>query len=234
MKTLLLLGLFCGLFTLSLAEVQVSDPVSLPEKTGTKTETLSNIISIITQDLQNEVKNALKEIQNVDLLKYVENIPVLGKLIYKLRNLFWGNVSINVINGKLLQVDLQVNKDKQSLTVKLPLAFDVLANTFFDSVKMSVNIDTTAEIKIEKDKDGKSHLVVTQCHAGSPVLKITSSEIKLLGDIMNLISDIVNTSFGFLANDLICPVISNAALLIPSALVEQVDKVIGGNLNVNI
>ncbi|XP_020846205.1 BPI fold-containing family A member 1-like [Phascolarctos cinereus] len=221
MKTLMLLGLvlLCGQFSLSLAQ---------EEEQGSK------VISEVAASMQNSLKNAVEDLSKLDLIKELENTPVIGDVLKTTKIIVGNIVSFNINHAQLLKISLQENQDTESLSLSVPLDVSLSLNTrLFKTIDVSLNAKTSLELTTEKDEDGGAHLVVSKCQTSPQLLEISAKRTGLFGLGVE-VSETVSNLAQLTVNQLACPLITTAVKLVPPALVDSLQNVVRGNVSVTV
>ncbi|XP_027723377.1 uncharacterized protein LOC114046940 [Vombatus ursinus] len=222
MKTLMLLGLvlLCSQFTLSLAQ---------EEEQGSK------VISEVANSLQNTLTNAVKELNKVDLIKEIEDAPIIGNVLKALSGMIGKIVSFNIKNAQLLKISLTENQDKKSLSLSVPLDVSLSLNTLLlKAIDITLNANTSLELTTEKNEDGEARLSVSKCQTSSQLLKISSQQTGLFGWGLEALSKSVSRLAEWEVKQLFCPLIRTVVGLAPPALVGALHDVVHGDVTVTV
>ncbi|XP_077907749.1 BPI fold-containing family A member 1 isoform X1 [Ictidomys tridecemlineatus] len=212
------LVVFCGLLahaTAQLAGLPVPLDPGLPVPVDPiALEAQSPALPSNPQDLGGSLTGALGNgLLSGGLLDILENLPLLdilkteggtsgglvGGLLGKLTSslsILNNILSIKVTNPQLLELGLVQTPDGHRLYVTIPLGLILKVNTGLvgSLLELDVKLNITAELLVERDSEGKSHLVLGDCTHSPGSLRIS-----LLNGIAPLpIQDLLDNLTGIL------------------------------------
>ncbi|XP_046289848.1 BPI fold-containing family A member 1-like [Marmota monax] len=204
------------------------------------------------QDLAGSLTGALsKGLLSGGLLDILENLPLLdilkteggtsgglvGGLLGKLTSslpILNNILSIKVTNPQLLELGLVQTPDGHRLYVTIPLGLILKVNTGLvgSLLELDVKLNITAELLVERDSEGKSHLVLGDCtHSpGSLRISLLNGIASLpIQDLVDNLTGILNKVLPELVQGKVCPLVNDVLKLLDVTLVHDIlNKLING------
>ncbi|KAM5176023.1 BPI fold-containing family A member 1-like [Callospermophilus lateralis] len=198
-------------------------------------------------DLAGSLRNALsKGLLFGGLLDIVENLPILdilktgggtsgglvglfGKLTSSLpilNNILY----IKVTSPQLLELGLVQTPDGHRLYVTIPLGLILKVNTGLvgSLLELDVKLNITAELLVERDSEGKSHLVLGDCtHSpGSLRISLLNGIASLpIQDLVDNLTGILNKVLPELVQGKVCPLVNGVLEKLDIPLVHEIIRV---------
>ncbi|XP_007474446.1 uncharacterized protein LOC103100574 [Monodelphis domestica] len=198
MKTLLILGLvlFCGQFTLNLAQEQSSEPAQASGTTATgtddNTKTPSDPILYLKANIHLELLKKLQKFYEI-----VKKIPFWGDIL--------GMFKIDVSNAKILNIDITHKTGSSSLSANIPVDFTLHIRTLLHQISVHVNANTSLVLTTEENGNGKYHMVVSKCHSSPQLMEMNGLQTNTFKDMMKIITNIVDIIVQEVGSKIVCP-----------------------------
>ncbi|KAM5176024.1 BPI fold-containing family A member 1-like [Callospermophilus lateralis] len=204
-------------------------------------------------DLAGSLRNALsKGLLFGGLLDIVENLPILdilktgggtsgglvGGLLGKLTSslpILNNILSIKVTSPQLLELGLVQTPDGHRLYVTIPLGLILKVNTGLvgSLLELDVKLNITAELLVERDSEGKSHLVLGDCTHSPGSLRISLLNGHTHGffgplpiqDLVDNLTGILNKVLPELVQGKVCPLVNGVLEKLDIPLVHEIIRV---------
>ncbi|XP_071463535.1 BPI fold-containing family A member 1-like [Marmota flaviventris] len=141
--------------------------------------------------------------------KLTSSLPILNHILY-----------IKVTNPQLLELSYVQSHSAHGLYVTIPLGMILKVNTppFRSLLELDVKLNITAELLVERDSEGKSHLVLGDCTHSPGSLRIS-----LLNGIASLpIQDLVDNLTGIL-NKVLPELVQGKVCRLVNGVLEKLD-----------
>ncbi|KAF7472689.1 BPI fold-containing family A member 1 [Marmota monax] len=163
------------------------------------------------QDLAGSLTGALsKGLLSGGLLDILENLPLLDILKTE------GGTSGGLVGGLL-----------GKLTSSLPILNNILSGLVGSLLELDVKLNITAELLVERDSEGKSHLVLGDCtHSpGSLRISLLNGIASLpIQDLVDNLTGILNKVLPELVQGKVCPLVNDVLKLLDVTLVHDILK----------
>ncbi|KAM7124963.1 BPI fold-containing family A member 1 [Molossus nigricans] len=228
---------FCGLLA-QLEGLYLPDAITLPQDLHPQpvSDLITNLKTVLSGNLlAGGLLDDLTQLPLLDSLKGEAGTSggmvggLVGGLLRKVSSgvsLLTDIIDLQITNTKMLELGLEQSPDGHRLYVTIPLGLVLNVKTPLGSVlKLSVKLNYTVEVKVVRNEQGETHLVVGNCAHRPGSLDISLLNRVGLLPIQNLVdefSGVLTKVLPELVQDRVCPLFNKILEGLDIALVHDI------------